>query len=80
MIINAIPESLQNAIGAGIGLFIAFIGFINAGIIQQGGAFIQIGDLRQPGPLLAIIGLVITVILVAKNVTGAILLVFYLLL
>jgi len=73
MIINAIPESLQNAIGAGIGLFIAFIGFINAGIIQQGGAFIQIGDLRQPGPLLAIIGLVITVILVAKNVTGAIL-------
>lgn len=73
MIINAIPESLQNAIGAGIGLFIAFIGFINAGIIQQGGAFIQLGDLRQPGPLLAIIGLIITVILVTKNVTGAIL-------
>lgn len=73
MIINAIPESLQNAIGAGIGLFIAFIGFINAGIIKQGGAFIQLGDLRQPGPLLAIIGLIITVILVVKNVTGAIL-------
>lgn len=73
MIINAIPESLQNAIGAGIGLFIAFIGFINAGIIERGGAFIQLGDLRQPGPLLAIIGLIITVILVVKNVTGGIL-------
>jgi AGZA family xanthine/uracil permease-like MFS transporter len=71
--VNAIPESLQNAIGAGIGLFIAFIGFINAGIIERGGAFIQLGDLRQPGPLLAIIGLIITVILVVKNVTGGIL-------
>ncbi|NLZ48920.1 MAG: NCS2 family permease [Clostridiales bacterium] len=73
MIINAIPESLQNAIGAGIGLFITIIGLINGGIIEQGGAFIKLGDLSQPGPFLAIIGLVITVVLVVKNVTGAIL-------
>ena len=73
-IVNAIPASLKNAIGAGIGLFIAFIGLQNAGIIANNDAtLVSLGEITKGSPLLAIIGLVITGILVIKNVRGGLL-------
>ncbi|GIM29984.1 xanthine/uracil permease [Clostridium polyendosporum] len=74
-IINAIPESLKNAIGAGIGLFIAIIGFNGAGLIVSDLAtLIAIGNIKSPTTLLAIFGLIVTVILMVRRVKGAILL------
>ncbi len=105
MIIKAIPESLQNAIGGGIGVFIAYIGIKNAGLLQftsdsgtinainnapynmatttydggitsivtSGGIIPALVNFTQSGALLALIGLIITVILLVKNVKGAIL-------
>lgn len=74
-IVNAIPLSLKNAISAGIGMFIALIGFTNAGIIVGDPATtIALGKLTDPNTLLAIIGFAITAIFMAKGVKGAILL------
>ena len=73
-ILNAIPDSLKSAIGAGIGLFIAFIGLQNAGVITNNDAtLITLGNITSGPPLLALIGLVITSVLLAKNVKGAML-------
>ena len=73
-IVNAIPQNLRYAIGAGIGLFIAFIGLQNAGIIINNDAtLVGLGDITKGSALLAIIGLVITGVLYAKNVRGAML-------
>ena len=73
-IVNAIPMSLKNAIGAGIGLFIAFIGLQNAGVIANNDAtLVSLGDITSGAPLLALIGLVLTGFLVVKNVPGALL-------
>ena len=73
-IVNAIPMSLKNAIGAGIGLFIAFIGLQNAGVIANNDAtLVSLGDITSGAPLLALIGLVVTGFLVVKNVPGALL-------
>lgn len=73
-IVNAIPASLKNAIGAGIGLFIAFIGLQNAGIISNNDAtLVSLGEITSGSPLLAVIGLVVTSVLVVKNVRGALL-------
>ena len=72
-IINAIPVQLKLAIGAGIGFFIAFVGLKNAGIIVASPAtFVTIGNLTDPTVLLAIIGLLITIALVIKNVPAAV--------
>ena len=72
-IFNAIPMNLKKAVSVGIGLFIALIGFTNAGIvIAEGGTILNLGDLTSAGPLLAIIGIIITGFLLAKNVKGAI--------
>ena len=74
-ILNAIPMSLKNAIGAGIGLFIAFIGLQNAGIVVNSDAtLVTLGDLTQGTGLLAVIGLVISCTLVMLHVRGGILL------
>ena len=70
-IISAIPLNLKYAVSVGIGLFIAFIGFANAGIVEAGGAIVQLGNLKSPEALLALIGLVITGILLYKKVKGA---------
>jgi AGZA family xanthine/uracil permease-like MFS transporter len=60
MIVAAIPPHLFAAVAGGIGMFIGFIGLKNAGIIVANPAtFVSLGDLRQPGPALAILGLVI---------------------
>ena len=73
-IVNAIPLSLRNAIGAGIGLFIAFIGLNSAGVIVNDEAtLVALGDITSGSALLALIGLVITGFLYAKNFPGAIL-------
>ncbi|MBO5886930.1 MAG: NCS2 family permease [Bacteroidaceae bacterium] len=73
-IVNAIPQNLRYAIGAGIGLFIAFIGLQNAGIIVDNDAtLVSLGEICEGPALLAIIGLVITGVLYAKNVRGAML-------
>lgn len=72
-VINAIPAQLKFAVGAGIGLFIAFLGFQNAGIIANNDAtLVGLGDLSQPATLLAIFGLIITVGLMVLKVKGAI--------
>ena len=74
-IVNAIPVTLKNAIGAGIGLFIAFIGLQNAGLVVNNDAtLVTLGNITQGSALLAIIGIVITGILVIKNVPGGLLL------
>ncbi len=74
MIVNAIPQSLRNAIGVGIGLFIAFIGLQNAGIVVKSDAtLVTIGDIMSPTPLLGLVGILITGVLVVKNVRGALL-------
>lgn len=105
VLIRAIPESLQNAISVGIGIFISYIGIKNAGFLKftsELGSIQRINDLpfdpgltsfeggihsvvtgggivpalinfNEPGPILALIGLIITVVLVIKNVRGAIL-------
>lgn len=73
-IVNAIPASLKNAIGAGIGLFIAFIGLQNAGIVVRNDAtLVSLGEITSGSALLGIIGLLITGLLTIKNVRGGLL-------
>lgn len=72
-IINAIPPTLKLAVGAGIGLFIAFIGFQNAGIIVGYDAtLVALGDFTHGPTLLAIFGLIVTVILITLKIHGGI--------
>ncbi len=72
-IINFIPGNLKMAVGAGIGFFIAFVGFQNAGIIVGNDAtLVAIGELTSPPVLLAIFGIIISVILLSLNVRGGI--------
>ncbi|MBO7416150.1 MAG: NCS2 family permease [Bacteroidaceae bacterium] len=72
-IVNAIPDALKNAIGAGIGLFIAFIGLQNAGIIVDNEATLVGLNLATPSAWLCMIGLVITGVLFILKVKGAML-------
>lgn len=73
-IVNALPASLRCAIGAGIGLFIAFIGLQSAGIVVKNDAtLVALGNITSGSGLLAIIGLVITAGLYVLNVRGAML-------
>lgn len=73
-IIDAVPASLKGAIGAGIGLFIAFIGLKNGGIVVSDAAtFVALGDFTEPGTLLAALGVVVTGALMAVKVRGSIL-------
>lgn len=74
LIVDAIPASMKRAIGAGIGLFIAFIGLKNAGIIIENPAtFVTIGTMTEGTALLGVIGIVLTSVLVIKNVPGSLL-------
>lgn len=73
-IFNSIPMNLKKAVSVGIGLFIALIGFSNAGIVvneEAAGTIIGLGSLSSPEALLAIIGLIVTGFLLAKKVKGA---------
>ena len=73
-IVKAIPGNLKKAVAVGIGLFIALIGFANAGIVvNDAGTVIGLGDLSNPHPLLALIGFVIIIVLHVIKVPGAVL-------
>ena len=72
-IINSIPMALRSAIAAGIGLFLALIALKSAGIVVDHPAtLVSMGDLTQPGALLAAAGFAIIVALAYRKVTGAV--------
>lgn len=88
-VMSAIPTNLKRAIGVGIGLFIAFIGLKNAGIVTHAATlatgadgkpfiinetFVALGNLRAPGVLLSLFGLALTLLLMVRRVRGALLL------
>ena len=74
LIVDAIPATLKRAIGAGIGIYIAFIGLKNAGIIVENSAtLVTIGDMTHGSALLGVIGIIITSVLIVKNVPGSLL-------
>ena len=73
-IVNAIPKNLKLAITAGIGIFIAVVGLKNAGVFTAEGGLLSEGALTSPQVVLALVGVVITAILLKKNVKGAVLL------
>ena len=73
IIIKAIPQFLQNAIGGGIGVFIAYLGFLNVGFITFDSAVPAIATINQPVLWVFLIGLVLAVIMTLKNVKGGIL-------
>lgn len=73
-IVDSIPANIKKAISVGIGLFIALIGLEGAGIVvhpADGGTIVSLGNIISGPGLLAIIGIVITGILVARKVKGA---------
>ncbi|WP_017729391.1 NCS2 family permease [Halalkalibacterium ligniniphilum] len=73
IIINAIPAEMKYAAGAGIGLFIAFIGLKNAGIVVPSEATaVELGHILNGPTMLAVFGLVVTVIFMVRGVTGGI--------
>lgn len=73
-IVEGVPQVLRLAIGVGIGLFIAFIGLRNAGIIVNSDAtLVTLGDVKNPGALVSIAGLIITAFLIARQIKGALL-------
>lgn len=73
-IIEGVPQVLRVSIGVGIGLFIAFIGLKNAGIvIADQATYVALGNMKSPGVLVSVIGLIITGWLMAKNVKGGLL-------
>ncbi len=72
-ILNAIPQDLKLAIGAGIGFFLAFLGLANAGIvIASPSTLVTLGNLASPPVLLALIGIVITLALYVREIPAAV--------
>ncbi|MBU0476339.1 MAG: NCS2 family permease, partial [Bacteroidetes bacterium] len=72
-VVKSIPQSLKYAIGSGIGFFIAYIGLVNVGIIvNTGGTTTSLGDLTSPVALLALFGIIFTIILLALKVKAAV--------
>lgn len=78
VIINAIPFELKMAVSAGIGLFITFVGLQGAGIVQkEDSTLVTLGTMHNPEVLLAVFGIIITIILMAKKFQDLFLLVWY---
>jgi adenine/guanine/hypoxanthine permease len=74
LIVNAIPISMKHAVSVGIGLFIAFIGLQNAGVIINNDAtLVGLGDMGSPAVLIALGGIVLTAVLLSLKVKGALL-------
>ncbi|MBU2978931.1 NCS2 family permease [Alteromonas sp. C1M14] len=74
-IAESVPPSLKVGVQCGIGLFIAFIGLKNAGLVVDNPAtFVSLGDLSDPAVLLAFAGILLTIVVVMRNITGGILL------
>ncbi|MFH0799185.1 MAG: NCS2 family permease [Pseudomonadota bacterium] len=75
MVINAVPECLKQGIAVGIGLFIAFIGLSEAGlVVANPGGLLKMGALHEGPVILAVFGIFVTAVLVARGVKGAIIL------
>lgn len=73
-IVNAIPTSLKIATMSGIGLFLAIIGFQNAGIVVDNPAtLVSLGPIASPGVLLSLFGIILIGVLISRGVLGAIL-------
>lgn len=73
-IVDVIPDTLKNAISAGIGLYIAFIGLKSAGIIVNNEAtLVSLGELTSGSALLGVIGIILTSVFLVKNIKGALL-------
>ena len=73
-VFEAIPKNLKYAIGAGIGLFIAFIGLVNGGVVTGGaGTPVSLGNLSSLTVILTLVGIVITMIFLAFKIKGALL-------
>ncbi|HHV53324.1 MAG TPA: NCS2 family permease [Synergistaceae bacterium] len=73
-IVNAVPYNLKLAVSAGIGLFIALIGLVGAGIVVDNPAtLVSLGDLTKPAPVLSLCGLLLMAVLHAYKVKGALL-------
>ncbi len=75
LVIDAVPEALKHAIAGGIGLFISFVGLVQAGIVERPpqAGIVHLGDLRRPPVVVALVGLALTAALLARRVRGAIL-------
>jgi AGZA family xanthine/uracil permease-like MFS transporter len=75
LIIDAVPRSLKLAIAVGIGLFIAFLGLVSGGIVEQPpeGNPLRLADLTRPPTVVALVGLTLTVVLMTRKMKGAIL-------
>ena len=74
-VLNAIPLALKRAISVGIGLFILFIGLVNAGVVRPGqGIPVTLGALTSPKVAVAVAGLLLTLLLLARGVRAALLL------
>ncbi len=73
-IIDAIPPSLRYGTACGIGLLIAFVGLIDAGVVvQHSGTLVGLGDILSPAAILAVFGLITTSVMLIKKIKGAIL-------
>ncbi|EES91218.1 NCS2 family permease [Clostridium botulinum] len=73
-VVNAIPNTLKLAVTVGIGFFIAFIGFANAGIVVKSpDTFVKLGDFTTPTVFITCMGIIVIVILSKKNIRGALL-------
>lgn len=73
-IVDCMPLLLRRSISPGIGLFIAFIGLKNAGIVASSSStFVTLGDLHDPAVLLACFGIILSAVLLIRKVTGALL-------
>lgn len=74
LIVGAVPESLKSAIGVGIGLLITLIGMEWAGFVRlDASTFVTLGHLETRPTLVALFGLIVTIVLIARGVKGAIL-------
>lgn len=74
IIVEGVPQTLRSAIGVGIGLFIAFIGLKDAGIIVSNqSTFVSLGNVKDPAVFISLLGIVIAGVLMARNVKGALL-------
>ena len=73
-IVDVIPDTLKKAIGVGIGLYITFIGLQSGGVIVNNEAtLVSLGDISSGAALLTLIGIVLTSVLLIKNIKGALL-------
>lgn len=70
-VMEAIPNSLKYSIGVGIGLFILFIGLVNGGLVQSGGAIVEFVYPTTKAHGIVLIGLLIAVVLLARKIKGA---------